>query len=98
MINHVLGVIHPLGVFAGKAQLLGALSSRGNDDSAEADFLEIFDTKGFPFADHDVAEIRNLRMNENALKLLAQPGLHLLLVHEDAVLRQAAGLDVPIDQ
>jgi hypothetical protein len=37
-------------------------------------------------------------MDENTLELLAQTGLHLFLVHENAVFGQASGFDITVDQ
>jgi hypothetical protein len=45
-----------------------------------------------------VAEVENLRIGKYALELLAQPGLHLFLIDEDAVLGQTAGLDITVEQ
>jgi hypothetical protein len=45
-----------------------------------------------------MTQIKNLWVSEDSLELLAQTGLHLFLIDEDAVFGQAPGLYISVEQ
>jgi hypothetical protein len=45
-----------------------------------------------------MTQVENFGIGEDAFELLSQTGFHLFFIDEDTVLRQAAGLDVTVEQ
>src|SRR4030095_17206938 len=85
-------------IFSIDPYLFGALRAGSHHDSAESNVFKIVQRERLILPDSHVAEIENLWIGENSFELFAQTGLHLLLVDADAILRQAAGFDLSIDQ
>ena len=59
---------------------------------------EIVDGQVAALPDGDVAQIGHTGVGEDLLELSPQPALHLVLVEEDPVLGEAAGLDVAVQE
>jgi hypothetical protein len=98
VIDEVLGVIDARQMLALDAQVLGALCADGEDERVEAEGLQIRNREIASLGHRDVSEIGYERVGEDLLELPAKPALHLVLVQEDAVLGEPAGLDVPVEQ
>jgi hypothetical protein len=45
-----------------------------------------------------MAQVRDARVGEDLLELAPEPALHLVLVEEDPVLGEPAGLDVAVEE
>ncbi len=98
MIHEVLGVIDAREAFAFDAEVFRALSPVREHQRIEAQPQELLDGEGAVGTDGHVAQVGDARVAQDFVELAPQATFHLVLVEEDAVLGEASGLDVAIEQ
>src|SRR3990170_6943541 len=97
VIDQVLGVIDVWPVAPGNAQRLRPLCARRDHDRARLEILEFAEADGPRISHGDTAEVNDPGIGQDLPKLLPQALFHLVLRQVDAVLRQATGLDVAVE-
>ena len=98
VIDEVLGVVDAGQPLALDPQILGALRADGEDQRVESEGLQVRDRHVSMLRHSHVSEVGYAGITEDLLELAAEAALHLVLVQEDAVFGEAAGLDVPVEQ
>ena len=80
------------------AEIFRTLGPVGEHQRVEAHPQELLEGEGTVGADRHMAEIGDAGIAQDLVELTSEAALHLVLVEKDAVLREASGLDVAIEQ
>jgi hypothetical protein len=98
VVDEILGVVDAREALAVDSEILRALRADRVDERIESHGRQLAYREVALVGDRDMPEIGYERIAENLLELSSQAALHLVLVEEDAVLGEAARLDVPVEK
>src|SRR5262249_30296824 len=97
VVDEILGGIDAECILAWHAQLLCSLRANREYQRRWAEAAQCIDRYRRIGTNRHVAEVMNIGQRKHFLELLAQTHLHLIFDGIDAVLGEAAGLDVSIE-
>ena len=97
MVDHLLGVVDVLALGALHIEPLDPLCAHRHQHRVKAGALDVFEVQVACLTHRYIAAVVNVLRLENTREHFAQAGLHFVLVMKDAVLGQATGSNVPVE-
>ncbi len=96
--DNILGMVNAGQVLPGQAQPLGALGAGGDKNGLETGFEQVFQDDIPAATDGHVSKVINRGQVQDLLELGAQTLFHFELIRVNAILSQAAGFDITVEQ